>query len=373
MDLQERIETLRRGIEALSIGDERHLSPTEPNKLKCTPSPGDESMPLPLLSSNSIRYKANFSLLAPVHTTIPAGQSSTTRLRATQGAAASAMQSEQTTSLTELARRGPLPTAPATKSPLLNLPAEIRLNIYEFAVVKHGTHWGPPYDYARTLVPPSLARVNRLLRKEVIHEYYRKSEFWIRLPVTSGLAFTTFIERCVLAERYLPLINGLRLRCEAPFSLPTGDWSIVYQLYEPGKLPSDAAWKELVEKNMDRLLPPGVPSWWIRLRQICDAGNHFNRLVESISANLDWGDYYNESGFFRVTKFKDSCKEMPMVMALWFLAVKAKRVTVWTLPTFAPSCQQKREGDDYYTGAGIKRMATREQVRKNISQLDWID
>ncbi|KAI1127590.1 hypothetical protein F5Y10DRAFT_266011 [Nemania abortiva] len=113
-----------------------------------------------------------------------------------------------------------------TSTPLLGLPTELRLIIYNYAVVQRVT--GPRSDsdsgFTRNLIPPSLARVNRQLRKEVTHEYYSKNEFWIQIPTRKDHVHDDFVSQCEIAAEFLPLIRSLR--CEACLT-SRGNWSVV--------------------------------------------------------------------------------------------------------------------------------------------------
>ncbi|KAI1113060.1 hypothetical protein F5Y14DRAFT_452469 [Nemania sp. NC0429] len=125
----------------------------------------------------------------------------------------------------------PLPKLPPGKSLLLNLPSELRIAIYEQVAVQRliGPRTNPYHGFTRTLVPPSLARVNKQLRHEVLTEYYRQNQFWIDIPLVSGPGYLNFMAQCTMYQEYLPLIKTLR--CEARVA-PSEDWSLVFLPHE---------------------------------------------------------------------------------------------------------------------------------------------
>ncbi|TGJ85046.1 hypothetical protein E0Z10_g3726 [Xylaria hypoxylon] len=100
---------------------------------------------------------------------------------------------------------------------ILDLPVELRLIIYEFAVIKRvsKSRSNPLNGFTRSLVPPPLACVNRQLRQEITPEYYGKNEFWIELPIGTGKLNEG---SCELVTKYVPLMKSLS--CQ---KLPEGD------------------------------------------------------------------------------------------------------------------------------------------------------
>lgn len=111
---------------------------------------------------------------------------------------------------------------------ILSLPSELRLIIYEFAVIERvtGPRTCPSSSFILSLVPPNLARVNRQLRQEVRPVYYRGNEFWVQLPTCQDHIRDSFFAQCMIAVDFLPLIRSLR--CEV-YLVPSRDWSIVFQ------------------------------------------------------------------------------------------------------------------------------------------------
>ncbi|KAI1420323.1 hypothetical protein F5Y12DRAFT_791728 [Xylaria sp. FL1777] len=120
----------------------------------------------------------------------------------------------------------------AGKNPILDVPAEIRLMIYRLAIIKRltGHHASPPDGFVCSLVPPPLARVNRLLRQEVIHEYYTNNEFWIQLPLFKGEVQEAFHSRFKIASPFIPMIRSLRAEI---YPGNNATWSIVFEATTP--------------------------------------------------------------------------------------------------------------------------------------------
>ncbi|KAI0973482.1 hypothetical protein F4678DRAFT_28213 [Xylaria arbuscula] len=115
---------------------------------------------------------------------------------------------------------------------LLNMPPEVRLMIYNFTFIRKVTGKGiqPADGFTCKLLPPPLARVNRLFRQEVILEYYSKKEFWIQLPVRKNHYYKAFHVRCELAAHFIPMIKSLRAEIFDEVDAP---WAIQFHPAPP--------------------------------------------------------------------------------------------------------------------------------------------
>ncbi len=104
--------------------------------------------------------------------------------------------------------------------------------VYGFAVIKRvtGLRASPLHGFTCSLVPPPLARVNRLLRREIIPEYYAKNEFWIQLPITKDDFHDAFFARCEIASEFIPMIKSL---CAEVCTGENATWSIMFEAAEP--------------------------------------------------------------------------------------------------------------------------------------------
>ena len=114
--------------------------------------------------------------------------------------------------------------APSTGTQFLDLPAEIRLNIYSHLLFGHGARIqnksAGPYQY-RAPIPPPLSRVSRSLRQEVLEYWYSQIEvpLYFRLKDFSsspmGLQGTPSYELVSSAPKpCYPMMRKLRLHLD---------------------------------------------------------------------------------------------------------------------------------------------------------------
>ncbi|KAI1303780.1 hypothetical protein F5Y03DRAFT_359047 [Xylaria venustula] len=93
----------------------------------------------------------------------------------------------------------------AETSPFFTMPPEIRLKVYRFT-------FQTADGFIHHLLPPPLARVNRLMRNEVLPEYYEKNKFHIQLPYQVNAYFCAYHVRCDLVAQFIPMIKMLRVK-----------------------------------------------------------------------------------------------------------------------------------------------------------------